>query len=524
MASVPFIRHDADMNLMTEFIAPSHLTIASFRSSTQGNGGVEPASTWSVDIWLAMATAVLSLFVAVSTLLWTNRRATLDRQAADRRHNESLDQTEAAQKAVDQRERESGRHARFASVVSQIASGNATERMGGLYSLSALSDEWHQEARRFVADQQPKRKETISDYRFPAQSNEGASEVTILRSPDDMEGPARDALRQRDACIALLCAYLRADPLNTTITSDSSAPLEGESMGNPETNRCAEHVPSTKFDHAARCAAVKILREHLLAGETYRWPGELIDLTEAHLEGMDLSGVHMEKALLVGTRLDGANLREADLTKALLDKAHLRSTQLHAARLEEARLTAAHMEGANLSAANLSGAQMRGAHLEGAKLPKAQLRSTNLYKAHMREAWLPEADLEGAQLPSADLKRAQMVKVNLQNAQLSSSQLTEAKLTGANLKKAKLFDAHAENAVLRTANLVDADLGGSHLEGADLTAADTGIIGSKEETRLVKPKEKGKQFSITWDTATKWPRNFQGSDVVERQILNNKQN
>ena len=72
---------------------------------------------------------------------------------------------------------------------------------------------------------------------------------------------------------------------------------------------------------------------------------------------MNLSGAHLEEAILIGAQLEGADLRGA----------HLENAHLGAGRWEWTDLAGAHREEWS-RAANLKRADLRGAHLENAHL------------------------------------------------------------------------------------------------------------------------------------------------------------
>jgi len=128
-------------------------------------------------------------------------------------------------------------------------------------------------------------------------------------------------------------------------------------------------------------------------------------------EGIDLSGLNLEriilkKAILIGARLEGAKLTVAHLEGANLQDAHLERADLTFAHVEQAQLIGAHLEGAQLIAAHLERAYLIAAHLEGGNLSGAHLEGGNLIAAHLEEAYLTDAHLEGADLTDAHLKGA----------------------------------------------------------------------------------------------------------------------
>jgi uncharacterized protein YjbI with pentapeptide repeats len=103
-------------------------------------------------------------------------------------------------------------------------------------------------------------------------------------------------------------------------------------------------------------------------GETYR-----LDLRQTDLRLANLSGAHLEGAILSEAYLQGANLSEGHLEKAVLRAAVLDGATLAAAHLQSAYLAGAHLNGTKLRDANLEEAFLNGAELEGADLRGANL-------------------------------------------------------------------------------------------------------------------------------------------------------
>jgi len=115
------------------------------------------------------------------------------------------------------------------------------------------------------------------------------------------------------------------------------------------------------------------------------------------------------------------DLSGVDLNDACLIGFDLSSTKLNGTRLRGAHLTEADLSGADLSEADLFGA-----HLSRALLNRADLRKANLIGAHLSMAHLSKTNLSGANLGGADLSQSD----------LSNATLVGADLTGADLSKA----------------------------------------------------------------------------------------
>ena len=111
-------------------------------------------------------------------------------------------------------------------------------------------------------------------------------------------------------------------------------------------------------------------------------------LSTLHLEGADLCGAQLERAVLLDAHLEGANLSGANLHEAVLDGAHL----------ERACLADADLRWADLVGANLTGADLSRTHLEDANLTNAHLAGANLDGTHLDDAIIERAHLEGADL------------------------------------------------------------------------------------------------------------------------------
>ncbi|HYW19674.1 MAG TPA: pentapeptide repeat-containing protein [Nodularia sp. (in: cyanobacteria)] len=206
------------------------------------------------------------------------------------------------------------------------------------------------------------------------------------------------------------------------------------------------------------------------------------ELLEKYAAGViNFSGVDLCEANLCGVKLSGINLSEADLSVVNFSGANLSGANLSNVKLNVARLSGANLEGvilnnstlnvANLIRADLSRAQLRGASLVRAELIRANLSHTDLFEANLnsadlREATLRQANLRFANLSEANLKGSSLVGANLEMANLKGADLSSTDLSGANMRETELKQAN-----LRYANLSGADLSGANLRWADLTGA-----------------------------------------------------
>lgn len=111
--------------------------------------------------------------------------------------------------------------------------------------------------------------------------------------------------------------------------------------------------------------------------------GQVLDVTEADLKEVDISGTELYKARFSGTNLFHANLYEATITQSDLSNADLSWTDMCSATLSRNNFVNANLRYANLRNANLTGADMIGADLSFAILTAANLSETNLSKTNL---------------------------------------------------------------------------------------------------------------------------------------------
>lgn len=197
-----------------------------------------------------------------------------------------------------------------------------------------------------------------------------------------------------------------------------------------------------------------------------------IELVEANLSGVKLSGVNFNSADLSIVNLSGANLTAANLNNVKLNVARLSGANLDSAMMNNSSLNVANLIRADLSRAQLRGASLVRAELIRADLSRADLFEANLNSADLREATLRQANLRYANLSEASLKGCSLVGANLEMANLNASDLYRADLSGANLRDAELKQADLRHANLSGADLSSANLRWADLQGANLSWAD----------------------------------------------------
>ncbi|WP_369148993.1 pentapeptide repeat-containing protein [Streptomyces sp. R44] len=169
-------------------------------------------------------------------------------------------------------------------------------------------------------------------------------------------------------------------------------------------------------------------------------------LPDARRQGSAPSGV---RANLTGVDLTGSDLREAQLYKATFSRALLPGADLRGAYLAETVFVGAVLTGAVLQDANFRGADLSApsfgrrdglqrADLRRADLSDAKLAGTNLRHANLSKAIAENTDFSGADLSGADLRGAYLKNADLRGANLVGAQLHGANLTGAKLEGARM--------------------------------------------------------------------------------------
>ena len=124
---------------------------------------------------------------------------------------------------------------------------------------------------------------------------------------------------------------------------------------------------------------------------------EVIKLSGAMLQNLNLKGAIMNKADLGGADLQGVNLEGANLQGAYLGGANLQGANLSGANLERANLKGANFKGANLEGARLNGANLTKSDLLEPSLELPYSMGTNL------DALLDGADLKGVRYDESTL-------------------------------------------------------------------------------------------------------------------------
>jgi uncharacterized protein YjbI with pentapeptide repeats len=227
---------------------------------------------------------------------------------------------------------------RFARAMEQLASDRVDVRVGGIYALESLLEEFEAEQRKAVGD-------------------------SATESDEDV----RAARRTSSAIVEILLAYVR--------TRTGLVP----------------GAPARATAHDVQ-AVLTILGRH--AGDV---PMQL-SLARADLRGYRLAGcVSADQcARFDKTDFSGSDLRGVDFIESSLTTSVFVGANLEQARLQQTRLTDASFAGANLSNTTFSGADLTRAVLQDAVLTRTDLSGANLDGADFCGAKLVAADLSTA--------------------------------------------------------------------------------------------------------------------------------
>jgi len=219
------------------------------------------------------------------------------------------------------------------------------------------------------------------------------------------------------------------------------------------------------------------------------------NLSGAHLEGAILSNVsftnaQMSYASLFQAHIEGANLSYAQLKEACFILSILTGATLIKAQMEGADFSRAHMELVNLSEANMNQATLYAVHLQSAYLPDTQMKETVLFQAQLEQAKLIRAHLEGANLVGANLKGADLSKAHLEDVNLGGALLQEANLSGTQMDGVILENVTLIDEKLSGPKLVDVYWGKTNLAVVKWSLVT--ILGDEKEAQQTRRREKGK--------------------------------
>lgn len=305
-------------------------------------------------------TFALAALGAVAVLL-VNYRKQRSVEAA-LRHDQAKHVADLAHEGRKQRASEiAALHERYTKAVEQLANkDNPAIRLGGVHALVALGDDW----------------------------------------------AAQEVFSQRQACVDLLCSYLRSVPRVDEQRDAAGIVFDWE--WDREFLEEDRDVRKAALEWLSRLATADAEKSASDKGQGSEDTVE-IDLRGIALTGMDLSYaklayLKMPRADLTGARLVRANLEHADLAGARLAHA-----KLEHAVLKDVSLVGAWMNHVNATNAHFVDADLKGSHLEGADFVKADLTGTKLPGAQVDEytlfigATLDEADFYGVNVRRLEL-------------------------------------------------------------------------------------------------------------------------
>ncbi len=161
--------------------------------------------------------------------------------------------------------------------------------------------------------------------------------------------------------------------------------------------------------------------------------------------------------------LDGADLRGADMARAILDQVSL----------EGADLRGACLCGAELSQVDLTGAKLDGADLRGASLDRVVLDGASLHGVDARGASLVQTSAKGISAHGLNLAGAQLVKlslvdVTLEACVLDGASLDDVGLVGGTLRDLSMVGLRATGCALTRVAVHGCDLSGASVEDGQL--------------------------------------------------------
>ena len=175
-----------------------------------------------------------------------------------------------------------------------------------------------------------------------------------------------------------------------------------------------------------------------------------INLQGSWLNGIELNGARLQKAVLTGAYLRGARLIEAQFEWANLRGAQLQIARISNAYMQKVSLHNAHMQRADISNTYLQGAILNDALLHGAKLTGARLQEAGLNGTYLQGAYLMGTEMQmasiaGAHLQGAFLHMTKMQGVSLQDTQFQGSCFRSVQLHGAEFSSLQNFQSDNQN-------------------------------------------------------------------------------
>lgn len=269
--------------------------------------------------WATLSAGTLVLLGAILTYLSTEKTRALTR--------EELNQTKADDERSHHRQLESALNDRFVKAVEQLGNKDQnTVKLGGVYSLMALAEDW-------------------------------VSFGTLIKDS------RKRARKQTQVCIDVLTAYLKS---NTHLIDQGSARTLEEGL-RQEIFRLliATRGPKDAKDrHVLRWTKLNLEGADMTGARLEEVVGENIDLSGARLVSMDLTSSNWNFfGTFQGARLDHSGFSFADLRGVCMEDAWLIGTDFELAKVHQAHFDGAHLGGTDFSSVHgLTLEQVKSAH------------------------------------------------------------------------------------------------------------------------------------------------------------------
>ncbi|WP_461175240.1 pentapeptide repeat-containing protein (plasmid) [Arthrobacter sp. Z1-9] len=269
--------------------------------------------------WATISAGTLVLLGAILTYLSTEKTRALTR--------EELNQTKVDDERSHHRQLESALNDRFVKAVEQLGNKDQnTVKLGGVYSLMALAEDW----------------------------------VSFGLLVKDSRKRAR---KQAQVCVDVLTAYLKS---NTHLIDQGSVKTLEEGL-RQEIFRLliATRGPKDAKDrHVLRWTKLNLEGADMTGAKLEELVGENIDLSGALLVAMDLTSSNWNFfGSFQGARLDHSRFSFADLRGVCMENAWLIGTNFELAKVHQAHFDGAHLGGTDFSSAHgLTSEQVKSAH------------------------------------------------------------------------------------------------------------------------------------------------------------------
>lgn len=309
---------------------------------------------------------------------------------------------------------------RFTKAVEQLARGNSTVNLGGVYALERIArdskkDYWTimEVLTEYIRDKATCKED---EWHNLPDVEKGRMEVVDREAvdPEDPTPVERDEMRR------IPVEEKKPNPISTVVqailTVLGRRRLDYEKGEERCLNLEKTNLPKAKLNGA------KLNR---------------LNLSNAHIDWANLQGVYLEEANLDHIHMVRSNLKNAHLKNASLISAHLEEADMEGADLQKTDLSDAYLIGTNLKGAKLNGAILWGARFGKTRSigvdphefdPGIEFgygRFTNLKGADLRDAGLWETDLTGCYLDDADLRG-----VDLSRTAITQDQIEKAIIDG----------------------------------------------------------------------------------------------